>query len=217
MNDAGDDDAVLAAVRAKRGYLLPYHRLLAATDPQLLAVYDRWYERLTLSRRSLSATEREIVWIALVAVTRQQVGGLHLARGRDAGLSPRQIAACVELAAASDTWPTLAFAAEAWPAFYPEDGARARYLAVMEAAAGDLPDAAAHLAAAVCQAVHERWRPFAWHLEAAFARGAAVDDVAESLSFLIHHNGAPKLVAACEAWQHLAAAGRVPAPFADAL
>jgi len=31
---------VLAEVRAKRGYVLPYHRLMAAADPQLLAAYD---------------------------------------------------------------------------------------------------------------------------------------------------------------------------------
>ena len=36
---------VLAEMRRKRGYLLSYHRLMAA-DPELLAAYDAFYKRL---------------------------------------------------------------------------------------------------------------------------------------------------------------------------
>ncbi len=53
---------ILAAVEAKRGYLLPYHRMFAASAPALLEQYDAFYEQLTLVPRVLSPVERETVW-----------------------------------------------------------------------------------------------------------------------------------------------------------
>ena len=43
MNDpekTQDGKKLLDAMLAKRGYLLPYHRLLGESDPALLAAYD---------------------------------------------------------------------------------------------------------------------------------------------------------------------------------
>lgn len=209
---SAEPDAVLEQVRAKRGYLLPYHHLLAATEPELLAAYDAWYEALTLRPRALTPAAREIVWIALVAVTRQQVGALHLQRGREAGLDDGLIEDAIALAAATRTVEVLGFAASAWPDFTTPARCLARYGALVETARGGLPAKEAALAGAVCQAVNGAWTNFAHHLEQAFAATATVGEIAEALSFLIHHNGAPTLVAATAAWQDLARAGRVPGP-----
>lgn len=203
---------VLEQVRAKRGYLLPYHQVLALTEPRLLATYDAWYDALTLAPRALTPAAREIVWIALVAVTRQKVGALHLQRGREAGLDDGAIEDAITLAAATRSAAVLGFAASAWPDFTTEARADARYMALFEAASGALPATDAALAGAVCQAVNGEWAAFGLHLEQAFEAGTTVGEVAEALSFLIHHNGAPTLVAATAAWQERAAAGRVPAP-----
>ena len=103
-----DAKQILAAMRKKRGYVLPYHRLMAA-DPELLAAYDAFYSRMTLASRTLSDVEKETIWIALIVATRAKVGTLHFERARKAGMSRKAIADAVEVGAACDTWDALAF------------------------------------------------------------------------------------------------------------
>ncbi|NBB82940.1 MAG: hypothetical protein GVY28_05985, partial [Alphaproteobacteria bacterium] len=62
----GNGAEVLGRVEAKRGYDLPYHRMLASHDPGLLDAYDRFYTALTLAPRVLTTAERELVWAALL-------------------------------------------------------------------------------------------------------------------------------------------------------
>ena len=69
---------VLRRAQAKRGYLLPYHRMLGTHDPALLEAYDGFYEALTLDRRSLSDREREVVWAALLVAGREEYGDIHM-------------------------------------------------------------------------------------------------------------------------------------------
>ena len=71
---------------AKRGYLLPYHRMLGASDPPLLAAYDALYTRLTLDQRVLTMVEREIVWVAWIATTREKYAYFHFDRATEAGM-----------------------------------------------------------------------------------------------------------------------------------
>ena len=59
----------LAAVRAKRGYLLPHHGLLAVAAPDLLEAYDQAYTALTLVPRNLTAHDKEFVWLAVLVAT----------------------------------------------------------------------------------------------------------------------------------------------------
>ena len=61
---------LLEEMLAKRGYLLSYHRMLAASEPGILSAYENLYTRLVLNERALNLAEREIVWIALIVVTR---------------------------------------------------------------------------------------------------------------------------------------------------
>ena len=53
MNDASEAEQRLKAVRAKRGYLLPHHGLLAVAAPDLLDAYDATYTALTLRPKRL--------------------------------------------------------------------------------------------------------------------------------------------------------------------
>lgn len=48
----------LDEVRAKRGYLLPHHGLLAIAAPRLLAGYDAAYTALTLEPRTMGSAPR---------------------------------------------------------------------------------------------------------------------------------------------------------------
>src|SRR5947199_8726705 len=57
---------VLRKAQAKRGYLLPYHKMLGTHDPALLEAYDGFYQAFTLDARSFTEREREVVWAALL-------------------------------------------------------------------------------------------------------------------------------------------------------
>src|SRR5258705_8228391 len=105
MSDKPDRDAVLAAVKAKRGYLLTYHRMLAADDPALLAAYDAFYERLTLRPRVLTPQERELVWAALQVAAREAHGHIHMRRALAAGRAPPALSDSLPLPGAREARP----------------------------------------------------------------------------------------------------------------
>jgi alkylhydroperoxidase/carboxymuconolactone decarboxylase family protein YurZ len=208
-------DQVLAQVRAKRGYLLSYHKLLGHNAPGLLAAYDAFYQKLTLDPRSFTEPEREIVWAGLLVAAREAHGALHMRRARAAGLAGEQLAMAVAIAAATDAWVSLAFAPEHWSEWIPESAARPRYVAMFEAARGELPAAIAETTACVCHAARRQWEGLAFHLPRAFASGATVPQMAEGLSYLLLPCGGPTLIDAVETWARTAAAGACPAPFPD--
>jgi len=211
---APDGAAILAAVEAKRGYLLPYHRMLGAWDPGLLAAYDGFYERLTLTRRVFTDQERELVWATLLVAAREAHGQLHMRRARKAGLGPSALAAAVAVAGAAEAWVALAFAPTHWAEWVPEDAARPRYAALFEAASLGLDPAIAEIAAIVAHAARRTHNGMAWHLPRAFAAGATQAQIAEGLSYLLLPCGGPTLIDAVDAWDAAAKAGRCPGPYA---
>ena len=75
----------LRAIRAKRGYLLPHHGLMAVTDPQLLSAYDATYTALTLAERELSRHDHETVWLAIFIATDEALATHHIPKFLDAG------------------------------------------------------------------------------------------------------------------------------------
>ena len=50
-------EAALTDLRAKRGYLLPHHGLLAVAAPELLVAYDATYSALTLAEDAIDINE----------------------------------------------------------------------------------------------------------------------------------------------------------------
>src|SRR5258708_19962396 len=72
---------VLRKAEAKRGYLLPYHKMLGTHDPALLEAYDGFYKAFTLDTRSFTDQEREIVCAALLVAGREEYGDIHIRRG----------------------------------------------------------------------------------------------------------------------------------------
>jgi alkylhydroperoxidase/carboxymuconolactone decarboxylase family protein YurZ len=107
-------EARLAEVRAKRGYLLAHHGLMALAFPKLLAGYDAAYTALALDDRVLSHHDREFVWLAVLAATDERVATHHIAKfraagGTDAGLGAAFAAAALAMGAAA-----FDFAARDW-------------------------------------------------------------------------------------------------------
>jgi len=204
---------VLAAVEGKRGYLLPYHRMFAACAPELLATYDRFYETLTLEPRVLTPAERETVWAGLLAAAREVHGFIHMRRAVAAGLTNEDIARAVMLAAVTEGFPVATFSGANWSAWTLPEALEARYLALFDAARGDMPARLAHLTAAVCQGARRDEAGTILHLRHAFAAGATRAEMCEGLSYLLLPCGGNTLIEAVSFWEKAAAAGLVPAPY----
>src|SRR5580765_2150917 len=129
----GDGAKLLDAMLAKRGYLLSYHRMLGASDPQLLANYDALYTRLTLDQRVLTPVERETVWVALIATTREKYASFHFDRAVVAGMDNEAIGDAVAIAAACEAFEAMHFAQAHFTKWVPESAATQRYLRMFEA------------------------------------------------------------------------------------
>jgi alkylhydroperoxidase/carboxymuconolactone decarboxylase family protein YurZ len=209
-----DDGAkLLEEMFAKRGYLLPYHRMLAASDPQLLANYDALYTRLTLDQRVLTLAEREIVWVALIAATREKYASFHLDRAVQAGMDNEAISDSVAIASACEGFAALHFAQNAFTKWVPESRAMQRYAAIFEAARGDLPRAIAEVAAVVCFAAYRNPDGMRFHLARAFEKGARREQVAEGLSYVLLHRGGPTMIDAVGCWEKAAPELKIPGPY----
>ena len=213
-NDTHSDGVrLLEEMQAKRGYLLSYHRMLAASDPQLLARYDALYTRLTLDQRVLMPVERETVWIALIATTREKYAVFHFDRATEAGMDPEAIGDAVALAAACESFETLRLAQTAFTKWVPESEAMKRYLRTFDAARGSIPASTAHVCAVVCHASHRNADGMRVHLQRAFADGATREQLAEGLSYVLLHRGGPTMIDAVNCWEKSAADLGIPGPY----
>ena len=197
-----DVAARLAEVRAKRGYLLPHHGLLAITAPSVLAGYDAAYTAIALEDKVLSHHDREFVWLAVLAATDEALATHHIAKFRGDGGIGQAFAA----AAWAVGGQVHDFAARDWARQATPFDAKAAYLAgvrVME------PGRLVHLAQCAVQTCRARWRLLEWQIEAAYADGEPEDEIAEALSIAMFPGSVPYFVEACGVWQRMIAARRV--------
>ncbi|MBL8698326.1 MAG: carboxymuconolactone decarboxylase family protein [Alphaproteobacteria bacterium] len=207
---------VLAQVEGKRGYRLSYHRMLAAADPDLLAAYDSFYERLTLRPRVLGTRDRELVWTALLASAREAHGTIHLKRAEAASVSRELIADAIAIAAAVEAWPALVgFGHGAWSEWLGRSDACLRYERMFIAGCGAIEPRMAETMAIVSHAARRSLDGMKFHLPRAFKAGASRDAIAEGLSYLLMPCGAPALIDAVEAWAKSASEGCCPSPYGE--
>lgn len=210
MSEKGQQ--ILASVEAKRGYTLPYHRMMAASSPDLLATYDAFYEQLTLVPRILTPVERETVWAGLLAAAREVHGFIHMKRAEKAGMNRDDIARAVAIAAVAQSWDIFSFSGTHWSSWTMPDAVEERYLALFETARGTLDPKLAHLVALVCHGACRREDAMVLHLKAAFAAGIRPEKVAEGLSYMIIPCGGNTLIEAVSYWENAAQHGFVPSP-----
>ena len=208
---AADLEARLAEVRAKRGYLLPHHGLMALAFPKLLAGYDAAYTALALDDRVLTHHDREFVWLAVLAATDEATATHHIAKFRTAGGTDAAIGAAFATAALALGARAFDFAARDWARQLAPFDPRDAYLHALRQVAPDAPMRLVHLAGLAVQVCAARWRPFAWHLEAAYADAVEEDAMAEAISLAMFPGSVPRFVEACGHWRRLIAAGALPA------
>ncbi len=217
---ADNDDAAirarLDAVRAKRGYLLPHHGLLAVAAPRLLDAYDRLYSEIALADRVLAQREREFVWLAVLIATDEAIATHHISKFRAAGGTDAEIAVALQLAGLGLGARAYGFVQDHWQSHFTALDIRALYLDAMAKIAGDdVPEALAHLALAALHTAKAQFRPLAWHIEAAYACKAGEYALAEALTIAMFPGSVPHFVDACGVWLRLIRVGRVApsAPF----
>jgi alkylhydroperoxidase/carboxymuconolactone decarboxylase family protein YurZ len=204
--------AALQKAEATRGYLLPYHRMLCAHDPDLMEAYDAYYRELTLIERSFTYFEREVVWLVLLAAAREAYGDIHMPRAEESGLTPAQIHDCMAIAGIAEAFPVMDFSTS-WSRWVSVAEIEARYAKMVEVARGDLPEIITEIALVTAHAARKCNAGMRFHLKRAFALGASAAKVAEGVSYVILPCGGPVLVDACNVWDEAAREGFCPAPW----
>lgn len=218
MSDAHsppDGQALLQALLEKRGYLYPHHRLLAAADPELFQRYDRYYDALTLLPRALDERAREIVWAGLIVASRAGEGTHHFRRGERFGVDRDSYMAAAAIAALAAGWDALFEASAAFGEWLSPERAEAAYRAALQAVAGPLDARLVHLVALAAHGGPGREAAMRLHLREAFAAGATMPEVAETLTYVAFHCGMPTLIHSAEIWERAAADGLCPVPWPE--
>ena len=203
----------LAAIKARRGYLLPHHGLLAVTSERLLETYDQAYSALALEQKSLSVHDREIVWLAVLIATDEAIASHHIPKFLDAGGTLAEFEAVARLAAFAMGARGYIFLEQHWlphlPGFRPE----AAYGTGLLAAAQPLIPRLVWLAAAPLHAARGDFALLRYAIKAAYAAGVAEIDLAEALSIMMFPGSVPRFVEAASVWLGLIRDGGVtPSP-----
>lgn len=211
--------AALAALRDKRGYLLPHHGLMAVGEPDLLAAYDRMYTALTLTPRALDARAKEFVWLVVLVTTEEAIATHHIRRMRDAGGGDAEVELATRLAAYAAGADAFAFVGAHWarhlPGYEPVRAYRDG-LAALVAGAGVAPGVV-EMAVAAAHTCRRRWDWLDEHIVGAYRAGASETELLEALSLTMFPGGVPNFVEAAARWRRLILAGRVsPSPAFDA-
>jgi alkylhydroperoxidase/carboxymuconolactone decarboxylase family protein YurZ len=203
----------LEAVRAKRGYLLPHHGLLAVAAPKLLEGYDAAYTALTLDKRHLSERDKEFIWLAVLISCDEGIATHHIKKFRDAGGTDDQLETALRLSALADGARRYAFVDNHWKALLPnydrEEAYRAALSKVIEGR--NLPQGLIEIALCAVYTATKQWWELAVHLRGAYREKVPEVEIAEAISYAMFPGSIPNFVDACGVWQKLIADDEVEA------
>jgi alkylhydroperoxidase/carboxymuconolactone decarboxylase family protein YurZ len=205
--------ARLAAVKAKRGYLLPHHGLLAVASQRLLEAYDNAYAALALEHKVLSVHDREIVWLAVLIATDEAIASHHIPKFMADGGTMAEFEAVARLAAFAMGARGYVFLNDHWHAHLPGFDPWASYRAGLLAAAAPLTPRLTWLAAVPLHAARGDFKLVRHAIAAAYAAGVPEPELAEALSIMMFPGSVPRFVEAAKVWLHLIREGAVtPSP-----
>lgn len=205
MND--DLTERLAGLRAKRGYLLPHHGLMAVTAPRLLAAYDAAYTALALEDRVLSHHNREFVWLGILIATREEIATHHIEKFHAAGGTDAETRALLRVAAAVCGFRAYGFVAARWAAHLPGLTPEADWAEALHRAGDGAEARLVHMAACAMQVANGEWEGFRWQLRAAYAAGVPEPELAEAVSLTMFPASVPFFVTAAQVWLEMIRAG----------
>jgi alkylhydroperoxidase/carboxymuconolactone decarboxylase family protein YurZ len=213
MSEDSEIEARLRAVRAKRGYLLPHHGLLAITSQAMLDAYDAAYTELAIAPRLLSAHDREFVWLAILISTDEALATHHIAKFLGAGGTHAEVEVAMRLTAWAIGARAYTFVQVHWRPHLPGLDVAESYRASLLRNAEPVPPRVAIPAVAAVHAARGDW----WLLEQAillaYAHAVPEAELAEALSLVMFPGSVPRFVEAAGVWLRLIREGRVaPSP-----
>ena len=205
--------ARIAAIRDKRGYVLPSHAVLAAAAPALMDAYEEVYRNITFEFLALTPFEKNFVWLVVVSCAETPTGAHHLRDFLDAGGSAAQVEAAAHLGLVAIGARTLDVVAPGWQKVLPEYSANEAYVRVVEKIGADagLGVGLVDIALAAGHACRRDWKRVELHIKRAKATQVSDDALAEALTVCILPSGNPGFVQACAIWRQLTVAGSVTA------
>lgn len=209
--DHDDLSELLESVRAKRGYLLPHHGLMAVSMPEFLDAYDALYTALTLTPRKLNRHDHEFVWMAILIATDEARATHHIPKFRNAGGTDAELAAILALTALGMGSSAYGFVADHWRPHLPDFDPRQRYLEAFAKNASGAQRRLAHMAAAAVFTCRGDWRMLEWQICAAYDDGIDEIELAEALSLTMFPGSVPYFVEAADIWRKLVLDGKVQA------
>jgi len=205
--------AQLKNLKAKRGYLLPHHGLLALTAPKLLGAYDDTYTALTLDSRTLENRVKEIIWVAILVATNEGIAVHHLRRLTEAGGSEEEATVAIRLAAFGRTAPAFKFVEDHWQKNLTTYDRATAYTTALDALCVGQPLEAQVIEmtmAAVHTCLYQHWE-LALHIRRAYEIGVSELALAEAISLTMFPASVPYFVEACGVWRKLIKEGQIPA------
>jgi alkylhydroperoxidase/carboxymuconolactone decarboxylase family protein YurZ len=200
-------EARLEKIRAKRGYLLPHHGLMAALSEDLLAGYDAAYTALALDHKVLSVHDRETVWLAVLIATDEALATHHIPKYLQGGGTMDGFAAIARLAAFALGARGYTFLDEHWRSHLESFDISAAYREGLIRAAAPLEPRLAWMAASAIHAAKADHALLRWALVAANRAGVPDLDLAEALSIMMFPGSIPHFVEAARIWLELIRAG----------
>jgi alkylhydroperoxidase/carboxymuconolactone decarboxylase family protein YurZ len=205
--------ARLAAVKAKRGFLLPHHGLLAAISEDMLARYDALYTGLALDMKVLDVHAREFVWLCVLIATDEALASHHIAKFRDGGGTAAEIAAAIRLTAWAVGARSYSFVEDHWMRHLPDVPIGDCYAADLKTNAGAMPLRLAIPAVASVHAARGDLGLLARAIVLAYEAGVPEPELAEALTIMMFPGSVPRFVEAARIWFGLIRDGKVqPSP-----
>ena len=109
MSEGERADALIARMKAARGYIYPEWELAARQDPEFVEAYNRIYELGLGEGRRVSAKVREFVAIALLAFRGAEKAGLvaHMKRAIRLGATKEELFEVLETCLVPGGAPTF--------------------------------------------------------------------------------------------------------------
>lgn len=116
MATEAEKQAFLDNLIAKRGYVLPYHRALVDSDLEVMRSMDDLVSRVYLANRSLSAREKELIFIVSLTVMRGEAEHIegHIRKARALGVPDQDILEAIEITLLEAGVVTFQHGVECW-------------------------------------------------------------------------------------------------------
>ncbi len=210
---AADFAKRLEEIKAKRGYLMPHHGLLALTAPELLAGYDACYSALTLNQRQLQTVEKEFIWLGILAAREEYLATQHVTKFLDAGGSAIEVKTAAQLAAIARGTDSLTFAVQCWHDQVPEIDGSSFYLDTLLKLTDEtgITLSRLHLAMIAIHTSLQNWLELKWHIAWAYDEEISEEHIAEAMSYSMFTGSIPFFIEGCEVWRSMIADGEVKA------